>query len=316
VIDRRAFLGTLALAVLATPRLGEARPAAVPRGVPRVGVLGEANPVPWMVKTPVVDIECRWAGAQPDRLADLASELVALDVDVIVALGPAAARAASGRTAHVPIVVVADDDLRGGAAVAGLARSAGNVAWLSVTSEASMAHQRLRVLASVVPRLRRVAVLSNPDTVVGPRAAAPRPGRTLGASGEVLAIPVRTLEEVEQAVRDMARDAIDGVLVAADAPLALDAARVVELAASARLPAVYGARAFAEAGGLIALYGDTADVIRRTATVVQRVLAGEPPAALSPPRLQPRLAINVAAARRLSLELPPALLARADVTTG
>jgi putative tryptophan/tyrosine transport system substrate-binding protein len=313
VIDRRAFLGTVALAVLAAPRLSDAR-LAVPRGIPRVGVLGEVNPVPWMVKTPVVEIECRWAGDQIERLSDLASELVALDVDVIVALGVPAARAVSRRTARVPIVVVADDDVGEHAGVARLARSGGNITWLSVPSEARMARERQRLLASVVPRLRRIAILSNPDTVaVGGMAS--RSGPVIASSGEILTIPVRTVEEAEQAVCVMARETVDGVLVPPDSPLTIDAARLVGLVASAGLPAVYGARAFAEAGGLMALYGDTGDVIRCTATVVRRILAGGAPAALSPPRLTPHLAVNVAAARRLGLALPPALLAQADATT-
>jgi putative ABC transport system substrate-binding protein len=314
VIDRRAFLGTLALAVLATPRLGQARPVALHRGVPRVGVLGEVNPVPWMVKTPVVDIECRWAGDRPDRLGELASELVTLDVDVIVALGAPAARAVSRRTARVPIVVVGDDDAGEDAGVARLARSGGNITWLSAPSEATMALERQRLLATVLPRLRRIAVLMNPDTVAGGGMAS-RSGPVIASSGKILSIPVRTVEEAEQAMCVMAREAVDGVLVPPDSPLATDAARLVGLVTSAGVPAVYGARAFAEAGGLMALYGDTGDVIRRTATVVRRILAGEAPAALSPPRLKPHLAVNVAAARRLGLELPPALLARADATT-
>jgi putative tryptophan/tyrosine transport system substrate-binding protein len=314
VIDRRAFLGTLALAVLATPRLGDARPAAAHRGVPRVGVLGEVNPVPWMVKTPVVEIECRWAGDRPERLADLASELVALDVDVIVALGAAAARAASRLTAQTPIVAVGDDDVGADAAIASLARSGENITWLGVPSEAGMARERLRLLATVVPRLRRVAVLSNPDTTAGPRAAAPRSGE-LGSTDAMLSMPARTVEDVERAVDVMAREAVEGVLVPADSPLAIDAARLVEQLTSAGLPAVYGARAFAEAGGLMALYGDTGEIIRRTATIVHRILAGEAPATLSPPRLRPQLAVDVAAARRLGLLLPPAVLARADRTT-
>jgi putative ABC transport system substrate-binding protein len=111
----------------------------------------------------------------------------------------------------------------------------------------------------------------------------------------------------------MRQGAFDGLVVLADALFVMHAARLVELATDARLPAVYGARAFVEAGGLLALHGDTAESIRRTATVVGRILAGEAPAAVSPPPCQrPRLAFSAAAARRLGLALRPALLAGAD----
>jgi putative ABC transport system substrate-binding protein len=311
VIDRRAFLGTAALSVLTAPRLGEARPAAAHR-VPRVGVLGESNPIGWTVATSVADIACRWAEDRRDRLPDLASQLLALDVDVLVALGAASGRAASQRTARVPIVIVADGDVAGEAVVADLARSARNVTWLGVPSEAGMVEQRVRLLATVVPRLHRVAVLSNPDTVTNTRALDGLSGRSLDRAGELVPFPARTLEEIERAVHAMRQDAFDGLVVLADALFAMHAARLVQLPAEARLPAVYGARAFVEAGGLLALYGDTGESIRRTATVVGRILAGEAPAALSPPpRQRPRLAFSASAARRLGLELPPAVRAGA-----
>jgi putative ABC transport system substrate-binding protein len=303
VIDRRAFLGTVALAVLAAPRLGEARPILTSR-VPRVGVLGEINPIGWTVKTAVADIECRWAEDRPDRLPQLASQLVAGDVDVIVALGAASGRAASQRTTSVPIVVVADGDSAEDAVIAALARSTGNITWLSVLSETVMAQHRLRLLATIAPELRRVAVLFNPETVTNTRAVARLPG--------LLSFPAQTLDEIERAFLAMTHDAVDGLLVLADTLFAIHAARLVELAAEARLPAVYGAPVFVELGGLLALYGDTGESIRRTATIVRRALAGERPAALwTPTRPRPQVAANALTASRLGLALPPAVLARA-----
>jgi putative ABC transport system substrate-binding protein len=312
VIDRRAFLGTAALAVLAAPNLGEARSGAAHR-VPRGGVLGESNPIGWTVTTSVADIACRWAGDRPDRLPDLASQLLALDVDVLVALGAASGRAASQRTARVPIVVVADGGVAEEAVVAALARSVRNVTWLGVLSETGMVEPRVRLLSSVVPRLSRIAALFNPETDTNTRALAGLAGRSLDHAGELVPFPARTLEEVQGAVHAMRQGAFEGLVVLADALFVMHAARLVELATDARLPAVYGARAFVEAGGLLALHGDTAESIRRTATVVGRILAGEAPAAVSPPPCQrPRLAFSAAAARRLGLALRPALLAGAD----
>jgi putative tryptophan/tyrosine transport system substrate-binding protein len=272
-------------------------------------VLGEANPIPWMVRTPVVDVACRWAGDQRHRLPELAAQLGGLDVDVIVALGAAAAHAAAQRTARVPIVVVVDGEAGEDAAVARLARTARRITWLSVPSEAGMARQRPSLLAAVVPGLRRVVVLSNSDPITE---AVPRErafDREATSRGDVLSVPARTVDEIERLLHAVAHEAIDGLVVPADTLRVLDAGRLVELVSRAAVPAVYGARAFAEAGGLMALYGDTGEIIRRTATVVRHVLDGATPATLSPPRLQPQLALNVAAARRLGLEFPAALAA-------
>jgi putative tryptophan/tyrosine transport system substrate-binding protein len=313
-MDRRAFLGTVALAVVAAPRLGETRPV-VGQRVPRVGVLGEANPIPWMVKTPVVDLECRWADEQRSSLSELASQLVALDVDVIVAVGAASGRAASQRTARVPIVVVADGDRDEDAVAAGVAQSAGNVAWLSAPSETGMASQRLSLLTTVVSHLRRVALLFNSDTVVNARAATRLSDRVFGSGIELRLLPARTVEDVERAFVAIARDPVDGLLVLADTLFSVHASRLLELAAEARLPTVYGARAFVESGGLMALYGDTSEIIGRTATIVRRILAGEAPATLSSPsRPRPQFALNAVTARRLGLEFPPAVFARAAAT--
>jgi putative ABC transport system substrate-binding protein len=312
MIDRRAFLGTVALAVLAAPRLGVAWPGTVAR-VPRVGVLGETNPIPWMVKTPVVDIECRWADAQRERLSDLASDLVALDVDVIVALGAASARAASQSTTRIPIVVVADGDLGEDALVASQAQSAGNVTWVSAPSEAAMVEWRLKLLGRLVPRLQRVAVCFNPDNVANALAVARLPGRLLSLPQELVSVPARSVEDIERQFLAAAGDHIDGLLVLADILFTVHAARLVELTMESGVPAVYGARVFVETGGLMAVYGDTGTIIRRTATIVQRILAGAAPATLSPPpRARPQVAVNVATARRLGLGIPSALLARAD----
>lgn len=269
-----------------------------------------------MVRTAVADIECRWADAQCEGLQDLASQLVALDVDVIVALGAASARAASRSTTRVPIVVVAEGDLGEDAVIASLAQSVGNVTWLSVPSEAGMAQQRLTMLVRLIPRLRRVAVLFNPDTVANARAIARLPGRARGAANELLSFPARCIEDVERVFLRPARDAVDGLLVLADTLFTVHAARLVELTAEARVPAVYGARVFVEAGGLMAVYGDTGEIIHRTATIVRRILAGETPTTLSLPACpRPQVALNVPTARRLGLEVPRALLARADALT-
>jgi putative tryptophan/tyrosine transport system substrate-binding protein len=303
VIRRRAFLGTAALALLAAPGLAEAG-VRRSRRVPRLGVLGEANPIPWMVRTPVVDIEARWADAERASLDDLASQLLALDVDVLVAVGAPCAAAASRRTTEVPIVAVVDCDLREAAAR--------NVTWVNAPSEAAMAEQRLRMLRRLVPRLRRVAVAFNPDAVVSARALAQLRGRVVASGVELVARAASTVHDVEHVLDGSTPDAIDGVLILPDTSLTVHSVRLAQLTAAAGLPAAGDTPAFVDAGGLIAVHGDTGELISRTATTVARILSGAMPPAPSPPP-PPRVAVNLSMAERLGVRVPTSLLAEADV---
>lgn len=311
MIDRRAFIQGTALAVLAAPLIAEARPAAA-RSVPRIGVLGDVNPIPWTVKTSAAEIECRWADGRRDRLLELAEELVNLDVDVIVAAGAGPARAAKSVTKSVPIVFIAGGDPVGEGLVASVARPGGNVSGLSVPSEAEIAGQRLKLLGQAVPGVGRIAVLSDPDSPSSKHVLRHLRG-TAGQAVEVRAFEARSLEEVERAFAAIGAEGMDGLLVLPDALFAIHARRLVDLAAESRLPAVYGARSFAEAGGFMALYGDLAEVIRRTTAMVARILAGSAPATLPVESLTHlELAVNAGTARSLGLALPCSLLARAD----
>ena len=300
MIDRRGFLATAALALVAAPRLAEGGASRSLR-VPRVGVLGEVNPIPWIVSTPVVHLECRWADVERAPLAALANQLLARDIDVLVALGAPAARAAAQRTTHVPIVAVADADLA--------VEAVDNVTWLRVPSEAEMAEQRLRILGRLVPGLKRVAVVFNPDNPAGVL-----PGPLLARVADVVRVPARSISEVERALCGRTGDSVDGVLIDNDEIFTENASRLAALTLGANLPAAYGARAFAEAGGLVAVYDELGDLIHRTVTVVRRILGGaraETPSPASP--ADAHLVLNLATARRLGVKVPPTLRARADV---
>lgn len=311
MIDRRAFIQGTALAVLAAPLIAEARAAAA-RSVPRVGVLGDVSPIPWMVKTSAVEIECRWADGRRDCLLDLAADLVNLDVDVIVAFGAGPARAAKSVTRTIPIVFIAGGDPVGEGLVASVARSGGNVTGLSVPSEAEIAGQRLKLLTQAVSGIGRVAVLSTPDSPSSKHVLRHLRG-TAGQAVEVREFAARSLEEVERAFAAIGVEEMEGLLVLPDALFAIHARRLVDLAAESRLPAVYGARSFAEAGGLMALYGDTAEVIRRSTAMVARILTGSAPATLPVESLMHlELTVNADTARALGLALPRSLLTRAD----
>jgi putative ABC transport system substrate-binding protein len=310
-MDRRVFLQVAALGALAAPLLAEAGPAAA-RRAPRIGVLGEANPVPWTVRTSVAEIECRWADGGRDRLPELAAELIDLDLDIMVAVGAGPARAARSVTRTLPIVFVTGGDPVEQRLVASLARPGGNMTGVSVPSDAEIARARLRLLAEAVPGISSVAVLSNPDNPSSAHAL----GHIRGAAWPVVAVSpfeARSAEEVEVAFSSMQAQKLGGLVVLPDALFAIHARRLVDLAAEGRLPAVYGARSFAEAGGLMALHGDMAEVIRRTAAIVGRILAGAAPGTLPVEALgNLEMAVNLGTARTLGLRLPRSLLSRTN----
>ena len=315
MIDRRTFIQGVTLAALATPLLAEARPLIAGRAH-RIGILGEFNPISWTVRTSAAHIECRWAEGRRDRLPELAAELVDLDVDVIVAGSSAATHAAKNVTRTLPIVFVAGGDPVDQGLVASLIRPGSNVTGLSVPSDAEIARVRLRLHSDAVPAIDRIGVLWNPDSPSGELAL-----RHLREAAwpvvSVFPFEARSVQDVERSFADMQAGGICGLLVLPDTIFSIYARRLVDLAAEYRLPAAYGARSFAEAGGLMALYGDTAEVIRRAAAVVVRILGGASPATLPVETLgNLELTINAEAARMLGLTLPPSLLSRANGIIG
>jgi putative tryptophan/tyrosine transport system substrate-binding protein len=313
-LGRRRFIqGAVAAALLPAlvPRLGEA--AGNRRSIPRVGVLGDSNPVGWFVRTAAADIECRWADERRQRLPDLAAELVRLDMDVIVAIGLEAARAAKSATTTIPIVFVAAGDPVRDGLVRALARPGENVTGITVASGADMAAARLELLRGLVPRMSRIAVLSNAANQ-GSDSGLREVREAAGARGvEVESLRATTPHEVGWAFAEMARRRVEAVAVLSDIVFAMEAGRIAALAAEARLPAVYEARCFVEAGGLMSVHADGEAVIQRTVATVRRILGGERPAIIPvQPLSRLELTLNRRAARALGLALPPSLLARAD----
>ena len=316
MIDRREFMQGAALAVIAGSSAqvdAAAGPVAQSR-IARVGILGESNPIGWIVRTAAVEIEYRWADERRERLSDLAAELVALDVDVIVAAGARAARAARQATQTIPIVFVSSGDPVKDGLVASLAKPGGNVTGLWVVSEVENVRRQVKLLRDVVPGLARIAVLCNPSNVSN--AATFARVREVVESQAIHArrVEARGSEDFALAVAKTIRERAGGLLVLPDPLFAIHARRLVGLAAASRLPAVYGARSFVEAGGLMALHADTAEVIRRTAALVTRIVKGVTPASV-PVELyiDLELTVNAGAARTLGLALPRSLLASAVV---
>jgi putative ABC transport system substrate-binding protein len=259
-----------------------------------------------------IAIEYRYAEGKPDRLRDLAAELVRLKVDLIVSAGPAPTRAAKEATSSIPIVMAFDNDPVGNKFVASLAKPGGNISGLS-TLAPELGGKRLELLKEIVPRLSRVAVLGysnfpgNAQSLKEIELAA----AALGVKTQYL--DVREARDIDTAFRAASSGRADAVLVLSGPILMSHRREVADLAIKNRLPAVYYAIEFLEAGGLMTYGVSLSDLDRRAAVYVDKILKGAKPADL--PVEQPtkfELVINLKAAKQIGLTIPPQVLARAD----
>ncbi len=259
-----------------------------------------------------IAIEHRAAEWKYERLPGLAAELVRLNVDVIVAASPPATEAAKQATRTIPIVFTVSGDPVAEGFVASLARPGGNLTGLATISP-ELVGKQLEMLKAVAPKVSRVAVLQNPDQPSHARSVrqAEDPARALGVQLQVL--KARTPSEIEAAFASMSSQRAGSVLVMRDALFFAQRAQIVALAAKSRLPAVYGLREEAEAGGLMAYGASVPQMFRRAATYVDKILKGAKPADL--PVEQPtkfELVINLKTAKALGLKIPQTILLRAD----
>jgi ABC-type uncharacterized transport system substrate-binding protein len=324
-MDRRAFI-VGGVAVLAAPLAAEAQQAAK---VPRIGYLAvnlAATPhLPEAFRQGLRDlgyvegrnlvIEYRDAEGKLERLPALAAELVALKVDVIVAPPTPAALAAKQATRTLPIVFpVAVDPVTSGL-VTSLARPGGNVTGLSFLAP-ELVGKCLELLKQAVPGVSRVAVLWHPGTL-GERTekdmlkGAEVAARALGVRLQL--VEARGHADFDRAFSDMTTARAGALTVLTSVMFVNERRRLVDLAAKNRLPAVYAQREFADAGGLMSYGPNLADLFRRAATYVDRILKGTKPGDL--PIEQPtkfELVINLKAARSIGLTISPSVLARAD----
>jgi putative tryptophan/tyrosine transport system substrate-binding protein len=256
--------------------------------------------------------ERRFAEDRVERLPELAADLVRLKVDVIVAGGTLAPLAAKRATSTIPIVMNSCGDPLGTGLVASLARPGGNVTGMSLMVP-ELAGKRLELLREILPKLARVAVLwdaANPYTTIGFKETQSG-ARTLGV--EVQSLEVRSPDDFDRAF-EAARQQHPDALVTVDDPLTLDHVKLItDFTAGQRLSSVHELKEFAAAGGLVSYGTNLADVIRRAAGYVDKILKGAKPADL--PVQQPtkfELVINLKTAKALGLTVPPSLLARAD----
>jgi len=324
-VHRRDFL-IAAGALLAAPLAAEAQQAAK---VARIGYLS-TNPTvtPHLreafrqglrdlgyVEGRNVVIEYRFAEGKVEQLPALAAELAALKVDVIVASGTLAALAAKQATSTLPIVFSPAGDPVGSGLVTSLARPGGNVTGLSAFAP-ELVGKRLELLKQAVPGVSRVAVLWQPGAF-GERAEMDTLKRAEVAARD-LGVPLQFVEargpaDFDRAFSDMTRARAGALTVLASNMFNSERRRLVDLAAKNRLPALYSARELVDAGGLMSYGANLADLNRRAATYVDKILKGTKPADL--PVEQPtkfELVINLKTAKALGLTIPQSVLARAD----
>jgi putative ABC transport system substrate-binding protein len=256
--------------------------------------------------------ERRFAENQLDRLPGLAAELVRLDVDLIVTGGTLAPLAAKQATATIPIVMGAAGDPVGSRLVASLARPGGNVTGLSLMAP-DLGGKRLELLKEILPGISRVAVLWN--------AANPYPAlvfRETQAAAQALRIELQSLEVRGPGDLDSALDAaiqkrVDALIAVEDPLTTTHRKQIADFTASNRLPAIYGLREFAEAGGLMTYGANISDLFRRAAGYVDKIFKGAKPANL--PVEQPtkfELVINLKTAKALGLTVPLIMQMTAD----
>ena len=312
--------------LLTAPLAAEAQQAGK---VPRIGFLSLTSPsdrpplldafrqglreLGWVEGQNIV-IDYRYAEGRVDRLPDLAAELVRLKVDLIVAsAGTQAATAAKNATETIPIVMIYVRDPVGTGLIASLARPGGNVTGVSGSAGLELFAKQLELLKETVPKIRRVAILSNPDNAYHQLAI-----REVNVAARSLGVQLQLLEargpnEFDGAFAAMAKERVGALLVLSDAIFGSHRTRLADLAARSRLPAAFGVRDDVEAGGLMSYGPSILDSYRQAATYVDRILRGAKPAELPVERpTEFELVINMKTAKALGLTIPQPVLLRAD----
>ncbi len=324
-MDRRAFLGTLGGGLLTASLAAEAQPA------------GKSYRVCFLALTPGEDttsmrpllerlhelgyregrnmaFEYRSAEGHPERLPQLAMELVRGRPDVLIAgFGTLAAQAAKAATMTIPIVfTTVGDPVRAGL-VASLGRPGGNVTGLSGLTEIGGKHLQLLQELRPGPGRQVIAVLMNPDTPFTRLSLNEIKTAAAAKRTQLEILEARTADQVPRVFQAAVAAGAGGLLVIGD-PLMYSLSReIVDLSAKFQLPAMYPNREWAETGGLMSYGADRRQVYRRAAEYVDKILRGAKPGDL--PVEQPtkfELVINVKTAKALGLTIPPSLLQRAD----
>jgi putative tryptophan/tyrosine transport system substrate-binding protein len=322
-VDRRRFLLTSLIGVLVGPLHSVAQ---APRKTSRVGVLlslysvkdegpqamrGRLRELGY-VEGENVALEWRTGIGGYGRLTELAADLVQRNINVLVTDTAVATRAAMRATQNIPIVTALAADPIGDGLVANLVRPGGNVTGISLMLP-ELSIKRLELLKEAAPKASRVAVLWNPDTPWHTTMLRQLHDAAPSLRLELVPVAVYGPPDFETAFTAIARARMDGILLANNPVFSAHLKKLVELMSKSRLPVVSSSREWVVTGGLMSYGPVYAEMFRRAAVYVDKILKGAKPADL--PIEQPtkfELVINVKTAKALGLTIPPSLLARAD----
>ena len=257
-------------------------------------------------------MEDRSAEGRMDRLPALASELALLPVDIFVVFGDAPIRAAMQASDRIPVVMTLAADPVGSGFINSLARPGGNVTGLS-NQAPDLAGKRLELLKEIIPRAARVAVLWNPSNQakIAEWNDSQEPARIVGLTLRLF--EARSQEELDGALAAIGQNVPDALIVFAESLTIAFRQRIGSFALANRLPMVSELREFAEAGGVASYGSSRADLWRRSASYVDKILRGAKPGDI--PVEQPtkfEMVINLNTAKGIGIEIAPTLLTRAD----
>ena len=261
-----------------------------------------------------IAIEYRFAEQKDGRLPELAADLVRSNVDLIVVSGTPSSLAAKSATTTIPIVMAQAGDPVGSGLVASLARPGGNVTGFSNLSF-ELNTKRLEILKDAVPKLARVGLLR-------PAGGSDLQLKDLRPAAVALTVKLEEIETqldakgLESAFQTAKEKRVDAIMTTSARPLFAERKRIVELAGKYRLPAIYFQKEFVDEGGLMFYGPDTADLYRRAAVYVDRILKGAKPADLPVQQASKfEFVINLKAAKQIGLTIPPRVLERANQVT-
>jgi len=320
---------TLTLGLLAAPLAAGAQPARVPR----VAIVGTTSPVSESVgpepANPAtrafvhrlrelgwteggnIAFEVRSAEGRPERYPEIMTELVRLAVDAIVTPDTATARAAQQATRTIPIVMGAGGDPVEAGLVTSLARPGGNLTGFTLAVDAAFSGKQLQLLKELAPRMARVVVIHQTPDYARIRNALEAQAQALGLS--LLWTAVDRPEQFSQVLVTIGRERAEAIFALTSVQNFAWRHQLADLGAKARLPALYGHVAIAQAGGLMAYAPSAVDSYRRAAEYVDRILRGARPGDLPiqrPARFH--LVVNLRTAKAIGLTIPPSLLLQAD----
>lgn len=271
-------------------------------GMARLGYVGSKN----------IRYEWRYAGGNYAELRRMSEELVRLKVDVLVAEGSSSIGAAKAATDTIPIVMMTSSDPVGAGFVSSLGRPGGNITGLTSTAMAATL-KRLEILVTLVPSLKSVAALVNPNNPSAKIFVREADAAARKFNLHLIALQASSAQQIEAAFVTLSAQKADGLMVQTDSMFNSQRSQIVRLAAQAGIPAIYALREFIEVGGLLVYGHDIADMARRTTLYVDKILKGAKPAEL--PVEQPdtfQLVINVRSANALGIGVPQSLLMRAN----